>query len=59
MTTMPHTDAVPASITVHPCPSWPDRVALAANLNQVASDPKSVVADLIAAEDAINQGARG
>jgi hypothetical protein len=53
------TSAVPASITVHPCPSWPDRVALAANLNQVASDPESVVADLIAAEDTINRGARG
>ena len=53
------TAALPASITVYPCPSLPDRVVLAANLTQVTSDPESVVADLIAAEDAINQSVRG
>jgi hypothetical protein len=53
------TTALPASIAVYPCPNLPDRVVLVASLNEVTTDPESVVADLIAAEDAINQGARG
>jgi hypothetical protein len=51
--------ALPAGIAVHPCPGQPDRVVLVANLNQVANDPESVVADLLAAEDAINQSVPG
>ncbi len=50
---------LPASITVHPCPGWSDRVVLVANLNQVVNDPESLVADLIAAEDAMNQAVPG
>jgi len=53
------TTALPPSIAVYPCPGLPDRVVLVANLNQVTADPESVVADLIAAEDAINQGVPG
>jgi hypothetical protein len=53
------TTALPASIAVYPCPGQPDRVVLVANLIQVTTDPESVVADLIAAEDTINQGVPG
>jgi hypothetical protein len=49
------TAALPATVAVYPCPGRPDRVVLVANLNQATSDPESVVADLIAAERAINQ----
>jgi len=53
------TAALPASITVYPCPGWSDRVVLVANLNQVVNDPESLVADLFAAEDAMNQAVPG
>jgi hypothetical protein len=51
--------ALPASVTVHPCPGWPDRVVLVADLTRVVNDPESLVADLIAAEDAMNQAVPG
>jgi hypothetical protein len=53
------TTALPASIAVHPCPGQPDRIVLVANLTQVTVNPESVVADLIAAEDAIKQAVSG
>jgi hypothetical protein len=53
------TAALPASIAVYPCPGLPDSVVLVANLNQVTTDPESIVADLIAAEDTINQAVPG
>jgi hypothetical protein len=51
--------ALPASITAYPCPGMADRVVLVANLGQVVNDPESIVADLIATEDAMNQAVPG
>jgi hypothetical protein len=46
-------------VTSHSGGSWRLWPRLVANLSQVADDPESVVADLLVAEDAINQGVPG
>jgi hypothetical protein len=61
LTLAPHgidTTALPHSITAHPCPSgFPDGMVLMPDLDRVARDPASLVADLLAVDDAIKRRA--